>query len=71
MNFPMIKKKYQNLLEKAEAMLQIVFRLLNLPNEIISYVENEEIMAGHAKILVNLPNAQFIAKKIIDKKTVC
>ena len=49
-------------------MCEAVQHFLNLPNEIISYVENEEITAGHAKILVNLPNAQFIAKKIIDKK---
>jgi len=35
---------------------------------VINYVENEKISAGHAKILVGLPNPTFIANKIIDKK---
>ena len=43
-------------------------RLLNLPKEVINYVENEKISAGHAKILVGLQNANFIANKIITKK---
>ena len=43
-------------------------RLLNLPKEVIDYVENEKISAGHAKILVGLQNASFIANKIISKK---
>ena len=43
-------------------------RLLNLPKEIIQLVENNKLSQGHAKILVGLDNAQFLAKKIIEKK---
>ena len=34
----------------------------------MSFVEHDKISAGHAKILVGLSNAEFIAKKIIEKK---
>tara|TARA_Y100000310_G_scaffold77553_1_gene74174 strand:+ start:72 stop:923 length:852 start_codon:yes stop_codon:yes gene_type:complete len=62
------QEKISKFIGKSRSHVANCIRLLNLPNEIISYVENEEITAGHAKILVNLSNAQFIAKKIIDKK---
>ena len=43
-------------------------RLLDLPKEVISYVESEKISAGHARSLIGLPNATLIAKKIAEKK---
>ena len=43
-------------------------RLLSLPKEVISLIEEGKITQGHAKILVGLNNAHFLAKKIIDKK---
>ena len=43
-------------------------RLLNLPQEVIFYVEKEQISAGHARTLVGLPNALLIVKKIINNK---
>ena len=43
-------------------------RILSLPIEVLKLVENEKISAGHAKILVGLDNANFVANKIIDKK---
>ena len=43
-------------------------RLLTLPKEVISLIEDEKLSQGHAKILVALDNSYFIAKKIIDKK---
>ena len=33
----------------------------------IGLIENKKITAGHAKILVGLENAEFIANKIIEK----
>src|SRR5210317_1918887 len=35
---------------------------------IIAMIENRLITSGHAKILVGLDNAEFIANKIIEKK---
>ena len=43
-------------------------RLLTLPDEVIKLIENQKLTPGHAKILVGLENASFIAAKIIDKK---
>ena len=42
--------------------------MLNLPKEVLNYVEQKKITAGHAKILVGLENALFLANKFIDKK---
>ena len=42
-------------------------RLLNLPREVIDLVKNNKLTQGHAKILVGLENANFLAKKIIEK----
>ena len=43
-------------------------RLLNLPSTVIRFLEDKKITAGHAKILVGLENAEFLANKIIEKK---
>tara|TARA_B100001996_G_scaffold380988_1_gene369519 strand:- start:429 stop:1280 length:852 start_codon:yes stop_codon:yes gene_type:complete len=43
-------------------------RLLSLPKEVILLIEEDKITQGHAKILVGLDNAYFLAKKIIDKR---
>ena len=60
------QEKYQNLLERVEATLQIL-RLLTLPNDVIKLIEKRKLSAGHAKILVGLENASFVALKIIEK----
>ena len=62
------QEKISKFIGKSRSHVANSIRLLNLPDEIITYVQNGQITAGHAKILVNLPNAQFIAKKIIDKQ---
>ena len=43
-------------------------RLLSLPEDVIKLIENNKLTQGHAKVLVGLENALFIARKIIDKK---
>ena len=43
-------------------------RLLTLPTEVIKLIENQKLTAGHAKILVGLENAIFVANKIFEKK---
>ena len=69
MNFHMIMKKYLNLL-KSRSYITNSLRILTLPKSILSQIEKREISAGHAKILVGLSNAEFIANKIM-KKTFC
>ena len=43
-------------------------RILTLPRDVLDLIETKEISAGHAKILVGLENATFVARKIIEKK---
>ena len=53
---------------KSRAHISNSLRLLTLPKEVILLIEEDKISQGHAKILVGLPNAHLIAKKIIDKR---
>jgi ParB family chromosome partitioning protein len=39
-----------------------------LPDEVIKLIESQKLTSGHAKILVGLENAIFVANKIIEKK---
>ena len=41
---------------------------MSLPDEVISLIEKNKISQGHAKVLVGLDNAHFLARKIIEKK---
>ena len=43
-------------------------RILSLPEDVLKLIENKKLSAGHAKILVGLENAIFVANKIIEKK---
>ena len=42
--------------------------LLSLPDDVVKLIENQKLSAGHAKILVGLDNASFVASKIIENK---
>ena len=42
--------------------------MLNLPSDVLNLLEKNKISPGHAKILVGLENASFIANKIIENK---
>ena len=53
---------------KSRAHISNCLRLLSLPKEVVELIVEEKISHGHAKILVGLENAFFLAKKIIDKK---
>jgi len=53
---------------KSRTHISNCLRLLSLPKEVVELIVEEKISHGHAKILVGLENAFFLAKKIIDKK---
>ena len=53
---------------KSRSYITNALRLLTLPNEVLKFIEEKKISAGHAKVLVGLDNAYFIANKIIEKK---
>ena len=62
------QEKVSKFIGKSRSYITNSLRLLNLPPEVLSFVENKQITSGHAKILVGLDNATFIANKIIEKK---
>ena len=62
------QEKVSRFIGKSRSYISNSLRLLNLPKEVLNYVEQKKITAGHAKILVGLENALFLANKFIDKK---
>ena len=60
--------KVSKFIGKSRSYITNSLRLLSLPIEIIKFIENQKLTVGHAKILVGLENATFIANKIIEKK---
>ena len=62
------QEKVSKFIGKSRSYITNSLRLLNLPQEVLKFVEEQKITAGHAKILVGLENAGFIANKIIEKQ---
>ena len=60
--------KVSKFIGKSRSYISNSLRLLNLPKEVLDFVEQKKITAGHAKILVGLENAVFLANKFIEKK---
>ena len=62
------QEKVSKFIGKSRSYITNALRLLSLPNEVLKFIEEKKISTGHAKILVGLDNAEFIANKIIEKK---
>ena len=62
------QQKVSQFIGKSRSYITNSLRILSLPQEVLNFVENKKISVGHAKILVGLDNAEFIANKIIEKK---
>ena len=62
------QEKVSKFIGKSRSYITNTLRLLNLPSDVLKFVEEKKITAGHAKILVGLDNASFIASKIVEKK---
>tara|TARA_Y200000002_G_scaffold130386_1_gene107417 strand:+ start:8817 stop:9668 length:852 start_codon:yes stop_codon:yes gene_type:complete len=62
------QEKVSKFIGKSRGHVANCIRLLGLPSEVIKLVEENKLSQGHAKILVSLENALFLAKKIINKK---
>ena len=60
--------KVAKFIGKSRSHISNCLRLLSLPNEVIDLIQNNKLSQGHAKVLVGLENAFFVAKKIIEKK---
>ena len=62
------QEKVSKFIGKSRSYITNSLRLLTLPDDVIKLIENQKLTAGHAKILVGLENASFVASKIIEKK---
>ena len=62
------QEKVSKFIGKSRSHITNSLRLLTLPLDVIKLIEIQKLTAGHAKILVGLENANFIANKIIEKK---
>ena len=67
-DFSYDQEKVAKFIGKSRSHVSNCLRLLTLQNEVIELIETNKLSQGHAKILVGLNNANFIAKKIIEKK---
>ena len=62
------QEKVSKFIGKSRSYITNSLRLLTLPNEVIKLIESNNLSTGHAKILVGLDNASFVANKIIENK---
>ena len=62
------QEKVAQFIGKSRSHITNYLRLLNLPKAVLKLIENKKITSGHAKILVGLDNAEFVANKIVEKK---
>ena len=62
------QEKVSKFIGKSRSHITNSLRLLTLPNDVIKLIEMQKLSAGHAKILVGLNNASFVAAKIVEKK---
>jgi len=62
------QEKVSKFIGKSRSHITNSLRLLTLPDEVIKLIETQKLTPGHAKILVGLENATFVASKIIEKK---
>ena len=62
------QEKVSQFIGKSRSYIANALRLLSLPDEVVKLIESQKLSAGHAKILVGLENASFVASKIIENK---
>ena len=62
------QEKVSKFIGKSRSHIANSLRLLTLPDDVIQLIEKQKITAGHAKVLVGLENASFVANKILDNK---
>ena len=67
-DFSYDQEKVSKFIGKSRSYITNSLRLLSLPTEVLALLEQKKISSGHAKILVGLDNAEFVANKIIEKK---
>ncbi len=67
-DFSYDQEKVAKFIGKSRSHIANCLRLLSLPPEVLKLIQRKKITQGHAKVLVGLDNATFVANKIIEKK---
>ena len=62
------QEKVSKFIGKSRSYIANSLRILSLPEDVIKLIESQKLTAGHAKILVSLNNASFVANKIVENK---
>ena len=62
------QEKVSKFIGKSRSHIANSLRLLTLPNDVMQLIEKQKLSAGHAKILVGLDNASFVAHKVVEKR---
>ena len=60
-------EKVAKFIGKSRSHITNCLRLLGLPEAVLKLIETKKLSPGHAKIIVGLSNAGFVANKIIEK----
>ena len=61
-------EKLSRAVGKSKSHISNMIRLLDLDQEILSYIISGKLSMGHARALIGVPNAKELAKEIIAKK---
>ena len=61
------QEKVAQFIGKSRSHVANFLRLLGLPKKVLELIEAKKLSPGHAKNLVGLGNAEFIANKIVEK----
>ena len=61
------QEKVAQFIGKSRSHIANFLRLLGLPDTVLKLIETKKLTPGHAKILVGLENAEFVANKILKK----
>ena len=66
-DFSYDQEKVAQFIGKSRSHITNFLRLLKLPGSVLKLIEIKKLSPGHAKILVGLDNAEFVANKIVEK----
>jgi len=61
------QEKVAQFIGKSRSYIANFLRILTLPEAVLKLIETQKLTPGHAKILVGLDNAEFVANKIVEK----
>ena len=67
-DFSYDQEKVSKFIGKSRSYITNCLRILTLPSDVLDLIQTKKLSTGHAKILVGLENASFVAQKIIEKK---